>query len=577
MPILKILPDAISNTASFVFGNVTTTSITANGVNLGTAVAQAFLLANNAAKSTTSDTAPVDPKVGDIWFDTITSITFRYNNDGVSNNWIDISGPQNTGYIYQSYALTPNTSTINETTGNTVSYSVTTTNTADNTVLYWTNSGTTTAADFSDSVSNGTVTITNNSGTFTRSIVAESVTEGSETIILSLRTGSNTGPVVAVATTVTVNDTSNDPYYALYSTGYNQNGELGLNDRTNRSSPTQIGSATNWRLIASGGYGGSQGVSAGIKTDGTLWLWGFGQYGRLGQGDTISRSSPTQVGALTSWSEVRVSEYGNHTMALRTDGTLWLWGKGNYGNLGQGNTSNQSSPVAVAGSNWSKIGGTAGVSAAIKTDGTLWLWGLGSYGRLGQGDAYSRSSPTQVGAGTDWARLNQTGGGNWMGAIKTNGTLWTWGLNYQTQLGSNRDTRPNPFSGIQSPVQQTGSNWSRLAIGTSHGLGIKTDGTIWGWGNNTRNQLTNSVAGYGNITQIGTSTNWAEVSTSKFETVALKTDGTIWAWGKNTTGVLGLNEGDYPYISSPRQIGSATNWGAVAVGGSATLFTTISQ
>jgi hypothetical protein len=90
MPILKILPDAISNTASYVFGNVTTTSITANGVNLGTAVAEAFVLANTASRTTTSNTAPSSPNVGDMWFDTITSITFRYTNDGVSNNWIDI-------------------------------------------------------------------------------------------------------------------------------------------------------------------------------------------------------------------------------------------------------------------------------------------------------------------------------------------------------------------------------------------------------------------------------------------------------------------------------------------------------
>jgi hypothetical protein len=211
MPILKIQPDAISNTESFVFGNVTATSITANGTNLGLAVAQAFTLANTANKSTTSNTAPTNPNVGDTWFDTVTGVIFRYTYDGVSNNWIDVSGPTNSGYIYQSYAITPNTSTINETTGNTVIYTVTTTNTADNTVLYWTNSGTTVAADFSDSANNGTVTITNNSGTITRSLSPDSTTEGSETIILNLRTGSSSGPVVAVATTVTVGDTSQTP------------------------------------------------------------------------------------------------------------------------------------------------------------------------------------------------------------------------------------------------------------------------------------------------------------------------------------------------------------------------------
>jgi alpha-tubulin suppressor-like RCC1 family protein len=565
MPILKIQPDAISNTESFVFGNVTTTSITANGVNLGTAVAEAFVLANNAAKSTTSDTAPANPKVGDSWFDTVTGVILRYTYDGVSNNWIDISGPTNAGYIYQSYALTPNTSTINETTGNTVSYTVTTTNTADNTVLYWTNSGTASSSDFSDSVSNGTVTITNNSGTFTRSIIAESVTEGSETIILSLRTGSNTGPIVAVATTVTINDTSLDPYYALFSAGYNVNGELGLNDRVNKSSPTQIGSQTNWSKIAISSRTQTRGTVAAIKTDGTLWLWGHGTYGQLGNGSNISRSSPTQVGALTSWSDVAVEGEGIGVIAIRTDGTIWTWGNSEYtGMLGHNNRTNYNSPKQVGSdTTWSKIAVSTGVAAAIKTNGTLWLWGYNSYGQLGQGDTTRRSSPTQVGSGTDWAALpDNTGGGVWMGAIKTNGTLWTWGGNWQTQTGSNRSGNFNPVA----PTQQTGSNWSKLYVGNDHGLGIKTDGTLWGWGNNSRYQLTNSVSNYGAITQIGTNTNWADIGTGYYETIGLKTDGTIWAWGRDSSGQLGLNGAAVGYVQSPTQIGTGTNWGAVCVG-----------
>jgi alpha-tubulin suppressor-like RCC1 family protein len=574
MPILKIQPDAISNTESFVFGNVTTTSITANGVNLGTAVAEAFVLANNATKTTTSDTAPVDPKVGDSWFDTVTNVLLRYTNDGVSNNWIDITGPQNAGFIYQSYSITPNTSTINETTGNTVSYTVTTTNTADNTVLYWTNSGTASSSDFSDSVSNGTVTITNNSGTFTRSIIAESVTEGSETIILSLRTGSNTGPIVAVATTVTVNDTSLDPYFALFSTGYNVNGELGLNDRVNRSSPTQIGSSTNWSKIGVGGFfEDTAAPAAAIKTDGTLWAWGRNDYGQLGQGDTTARSSPTQVGALTNWSNISVSD--NKIFAIKNDGTLWGWGAAFVGALGLNNTTNYSSPKQIGtNTNWSKIwladGGNA--VAAIKTDGTLWTWGDGSFGMTGQNGTTSRSSPTQVGSGTNWRDLPTNGqSGPFMGAIKTDGTLWTWGRNSDNQLGSGRTTNQS------NPTQQgVGTNWSKIGLGYGHGLGIKTDGTLWGWGNNSRNQLTNSMGSYAVITQIGTSTTWAEVGTSQYATIGLKTDGTIWAWGRSSSGHLGLNGTVGGNINSPVQIGTRTNWGAIAIG-SMTLLRTNSQ
>jgi alpha-tubulin suppressor-like RCC1 family protein len=562
-------------TGNLIVNAFTANTITANGVDLGTAVATAFLLANSANKTTTSDTAPLNPKVGDIWYDTVVNVTLRYNNDGVSNNWIDISGPQNAGYIFQSYSLSSNTTSLNESGSNTsVAITVSTINISDNTTLYWTISGST-PADFTDNANTGSVSIINNSATITRTIAADLVTEGAESFIAQLRTGSTSGPIVAIAPVITVADTSMDPFYALYSTGNNADGALGLNDRTNRSSPTQIGSESNWRLIAHGGFGdnANPGVSAAIKTNGTLWLWGFGQYGRLGQGDTISRSSPTQVGSLTSWSDVFVGAYGAFTMARRTDGTLWLWGRGYYGTLGQGNNNNYSSPKQLGtGTTWSKIGGSQNVAAAIKTDGTLWVWGNNSYGKLGLGDTTERNSPVQLGSGTDWDRLSQTGGGNWMGAIKTNGTLWTWGGNWQTQTGSNRSAGFTPVL----PTQQTGSNWSRLAIGTDHGLGIKTDGTLWGWGNNSRGQLTNSVGGYASITQIGTNTNWAEVSTSQYETVALKTDGTIWAWGKNTIGMLGLNGEIGSYITSPRQIGSGTNWGAVAIG-SVTLLRTNSQ
>lgn len=110
MPILKILPDAISNTASFVFGNVSASSITANGTNLGTAVAQAFLLANTANRSTTSNTAPLNPNVGDLWYDTDIDVLLRYTNDGTSNNWVDITGPTigRSSYIRPTYSISAN-------------------------------------------------------------------------------------------------------------------------------------------------------------------------------------------------------------------------------------------------------------------------------------------------------------------------------------------------------------------------------------------------------------------------------------------------------------------------------------
>jgi alpha-tubulin suppressor-like RCC1 family protein len=112
------------------------------------------------------------------------------------------------------------------------------------------------------------------------------------------------------------------------------------------SSPVQIGSDTNWAQVAAG-----FGISAAIKTTGTLWTWGGGYAGALGQGSTTNRSSPTQVGTLTNWAYVKAG-YG-YMLAVKTNGTLWAWGENVYGGLGNGNNTNRSSPVQIgAATNW---------------------------------------------------------------------------------------------------------------------------------------------------------------------------------------------------------------------------------
>jgi alpha-tubulin suppressor-like RCC1 family protein len=121
--------------------------------------------------------------------------------------------------------------------------------------------------------------------------------------------------------------TQPSPAYYLWSWGRNHQGQLGLGDTTNRSSPVQIGALTTWLDISEG-----QEHSMAIKTDGTIWAWGYGYYGALGLGNTTARSSPVQIGALTSWS--KVSAGSNHNMAVKTDGTLWTWGYNADGRLG---------------------------------------------------------------------------------------------------------------------------------------------------------------------------------------------------------------------------------------------------
>ena len=247
----------------------------------------------------------------------------------------------------------------------------------------------------------------------------------------------------------------------LWAWGNNQPGRLGQNDRTNRSSPTQI-PGTTWGTSATSVTGNGDGCLI-IKTDGTLWMWGGNQVGALGQNNTNAYSSPTQIGTGTDWA--KTNDGGNNlTGAIKTNGTLWMWGGGADGQLGNNAATARSSPIQVGtDTTWRSL--TAGYqqSMATKTDGTLWTWGQNDYGELGHNDRTQRSSPTQVGTGTDWGDALQSMVNYNPYAIKTDGTLWSWGRNFRGQLGHNDLVEKS------SPTQIPGTNWIDCYTSTQGG------------------------------------------------------------------------------------------------------------
>jgi alpha-tubulin suppressor-like RCC1 family protein len=334
-------------------------------------------------------------------------------------------------------------------------------------------------------------------------------------------------------------------------------GHLGLNDvSVSRSSPTQVGSLAIWKSVA----GGSQHMLA-VETDGSLWAWGRATVGETGLNSTVHRSSPVQVGSLTDWKQVACSVTAS--FAVKTNGSLWSWGQNTNGILGIGTTTptSRSSPAQVGSlTNWKSVSGggqnSPGHCVAIKTDGTLWAWGKNSDGELGLADTVHRSSPVQVGSLTTWKDV-ACGDGHTI-ALQTNGTLWAWGRNgSQGQLGLG-------VLGHRSSPVQVGSltSWYSIGVGQNYSFGIRTDGTLWAWGSGGNGRL-----GDGTITdksspvQIGTLTNWKKVVGADQHSLALKTDGTLWAWGQSTSGQTGLNS--ISNVSSPVQVGTLTNWRSV--------------
>ena len=298
-----------------------------------------------------------------------------------------------------------------------------------------------------------------------------------------------------------------------------------------RSSPVQIGALTNWSAISAG-----DNSSYGVKTDGTLWAWGYNNNGQLGINSIVDKSSPTLIGSDTNWIDVVAG--GDFVFAIKPNGTLWAWGTNSRGELGQNNVITCSSPVQIGtDTNWSKIGTGAYNALAIKTDGTLWVWGNQSvatiyYGVLGLNDIIDRSSPVQVGSLTNWASLGKGGYINTTSfAIKTDGTLWAWGHNSLGRIGDNTKVSRS------SPVQiGNDTNWISVASGNETAASgpasaIKSDGTLWTWGgpNTTGGLGLNDILPRSNPTQVGTDTNWIGSSISGFEggTIAIQGTATV--------------------------------------------------
>ena len=328
-------------------------------------------------------------------------------------------------------------------------------------------------------------------------------------------------------------------------------GALGLNNTTDYSSPKQVGLLTTWTIISMGNN-----VTLALASNGTLWSWGSNAQGTLGLNNGISYSSPKQVGSLTTWSKIHISS--SSSFAIKTDGTLWAWGKNTSGELGLGDVINRSSPVQIGAlTTWATVvSGTTGFGFALKTNGTLWSWGINGSGQLGLGNVTYTSSPKQVGLLTNWAKI--TAGPSTGIAIKTDGTLWIWGNGGSGQLGLGNTTS-------YSSPKQVGAltTWAEV-YGCGSSAAIKIDGTLWVWGLNNKGQLgLGNITNYSSPKQLGSLTNWKSVVIgASGNSLGLSTSGVLQSWGNNSVyGALGL--GNLTSYSSPKQIGQLTNWSSL--------------
>ena len=341
--------------------------------------------------------------------------------------------------------------------------------------------------------------------------------------------------------------------------GSNAYGGLGLNEAqpVKRSSPVQI-PGTTWADINPNGKstGYYEGVNYVMKTDGTLWAWGRNAEGQLGQNDRTWHSSPVQIGSDTNWD---YATGGNrNAMGIKTDGTGWAWGNNYNGKLGLNSTTYMSSPTQIPGTNWSRLSAARYQGYGIKTDGTLWAFGYNNDGQLGQNNRTNYSSPTQI-PGTTWSDIASS---QVTVATKTDGTLWVWGYGGNGELGLNDTARRS------SPVQVPGTTWASVQANFYNVQAIKTDGTLWNWGYNNNGQLgqgstSPSTYAYSSPIQVP-GTTWSKGSVGAYQMWGIKTDGTLWAWGGGDHGQLGQNQPTSVKYSSPVQVSGS--WSSIVAG-----------
>jgi len=302
-------------------------------------------------------------------------------------------------------------------------------------------------------------------------------------------------------------------------------------------------------MMATAGAGGE---------GGTLWAWGRNDsYGQLGIGDVVNRSSPTQVGEETNWTVAATGD--NTNQYLNADGEVYGSGLNNHGNFADGTITSKSAPTQmIAKATWVDIyiGGYGGV--AVADDGTLWTWGENGQGQLGLPALplnTEASSPLQVGSLTDWAKCS--GCQNSYTMIKTDGTLWGMGNNNAGQLGDG--TVINRSSPVQIGSLTT---WGSIPSTTAaHRFAIKTDDSLWVYGDGGQGRMGHN-SGTSRSSPVQVTGSWQSVSGGSDFSVGIKTDGTLWTWGYSIQGQGGRP--DKLTYSSPVQVGSLTSWSACA-------------
>jgi alpha-tubulin suppressor-like RCC1 family protein len=372
------------------------------------------------------------------------------------------------------------------------------------------------------------------------------------------RVGTSTFSLRVVAAPISGEPVVEGPVRAWGGNGF---GQLGNGTAVASTTPVAVQGLTGVSSVVSADY-----TSFALLADGTVWAWGYDGDSELGNGtiDTSTvrtdASTPVQVHGLSGVVAIAAGAWDGY--ALLADGTVWSWGANGNGERGDGSWTEQSLvPVQVSGlADVTAIAGEIHGVEALRSDGTVWGWGLNDYGQLGIGAAFESNVPVQV-AGLPGV-VAIAGGWHDGYALAADGTVWAWGDDSSGQLGNSAD-----IAGSLVPVQVAGlAHVSAIASAFSTGYALSSDGTVSSWGSNAEGELGVAGAATGDaVRQVSGLASVRAVAAGFSGGYALRADGTVWSWGSNVDGQLG--DGTTTDSEVPVQVSGLSGVTAIAGGG----------
>jgi hypothetical protein len=330
-------------------------------------------------------------------------------------------------------------------------------------------------------------------------------------------------------------------------------------------------------FIAQPGVAAGDNHSLALRRDGIVCSWGANANGQLGDGSATNRTVPGRVTGLSG--VVGIAAGHTHSLALKSDGTVWAWGSNNSGQLGDGTFADGTAPVQVSGlADAVSVAAGDSFSMALKSDGTVWAWGDNTYGQLGNGlfgAGTEQSFPVQV-LIPDNVTVTAIAAGGFHGlAMDSSGALWGWGFNQSGQLGNGTIAFTQPL-----PSNVVGlADVTAIAAGNAHSMALKSDGTVWAWGNNAHGQLGNGEFGTLALKAVPVPvqdlSNVNAIAGGFSHSLALKSDGSVDVWGWNFYGQIG--NGDISITDNPVPLQSSLAGEGVALAGGGTHSLAVEQ